>query len=124
MFCLLWGIKKFFLWNMSKSALMLAFRLFDNFPNLFPKYFELLSFFKKKFISSVCASVLCMLRPVSMHANILSAHYFYLETCEVWPANIIVFVFLQTSRVFFSVDLFRMSLPCCVCLFLFYIGRA
>ena len=33
-----------------------------------------------------------------MHANILSAHYFYLETCEVWPANIIVFVFLQTSR--------------------------
>lgn len=41
---LLWGILKVFLWNMSKLALTLAFRLFDNFSNLFPKYFELLSF--------------------------------------------------------------------------------
>ena len=47
MFCLLWSIEKIFFWNMSKLTLKLAFRLFDNFPNLFPKYFELLSFFKK-----------------------------------------------------------------------------
>ena len=59
MFCLLWGIKKIFLWNMSKSALTLAFRLFDNFPNLFPKYFELLSFFKKKlYLLSMCICVM------------------------------------------------------------------
>lgn len=109
---------------MSELVLILAFRLFDNFSNLFPKYFELLSFLlKKKNLLSMCIHV--MHAGTGWHAYcVISTHCFYLKTCEVWPANMIVFVFLQTSCVFFSVDLFCMSLACfCVCLFLFYIGR-
>ena len=57
-----------------------------------------------------------------MHANILSAHYFYLETCKVWPANIIVFVFLQTSCVFFSWIYFA-CLCRVLCMFIFILHR-
>lgn len=52
----------------------------------------------------------------------ISTHCFYLKTCKVWAANIIVFVFLKTSCVLFNESILHVF-GVFLCMFIFILHR-